>query len=121
MLTYIEDQARLIRSVASPFLGQIIFVGKWEDSQMDRTVDWLEPVKWEMVDRELCDLMDRRLDGDVKLEVIFSDGALSREVKDVGCEQPSGAHDMLLNGVRTRGGVVKVQRTEISLNFVISG
>ena len=77
---------------------------------MDRTIDWLEPVKWETVDRELCDLMDR-LDGEVKLEVVFADSALSagHEVMDVSCERPDGPHSMLLDGAKRRGGVVKIQ------------
>ena len=76
-------------------------------------VDWLEPVYWEEVDRELCDLMDR-LDEEVKLEVVFGDAASSGgdEVHGVGCEQVGDASTMLLNGVKVRGGVVKVQRAE---------
>ena len=77
------------------------------------TTDWLEPVYWEKVDRELCDLMDR-LDEGVKLEVVFGDAASSGGdwVYGVGCEQSSDANAMLLNGVKVRGGVVKVQRAE---------
>ena len=76
MLAYIDDQTRIIRSVAPPFLGQIVFFGKWDESWMGRNIDWLEPAKWEMVDRELCNLMDR-LDGEVGLEVVFADRVLS--------------------------------------------
>ena len=78
---------------------------------MDRTIDWLEPVKWETVDRELCDLMDR-LDEEVKLEVVFADSALSagHEGMDVSCERPDGPHRMLLDGVKRRGGIVKIQQ-----------
>ena len=80
---------------------------------MDRAIDWLEPVKWETVDRELCDLMDR-LDGEVKLEVVFADSALSagHEVMGASCERPDGSHSMLLNGVKRRGGVVRIQQGE---------
>ena len=80
---------------------------------MGRTVEWLEPAKWEMVDRELCNLMGR-LDDGVRLEVVFADGALSGkgEFGCVECEEAGGAYAMLLNGVRTRGGIVKVQKVE---------
>lgn len=113
MLAYIDGQAKLIQTVASPFLGRIVFLGKWHDPQMDRAVDWLEPANWEEVDRELCNLMDR-LDEEVKLEVVFADAALSGgdEIEGVGCEQADGAGTMLLKGVKTRGGVVKVQQME---------
>ena len=78
---------------------------------MGRTIDWLEPAKWEVVDRELCNLMDR-LDRGVKLEVIFADGALSggRETLGTSCEIAAGAHSTLLNGMKKRGGIVKIQR-----------
>lgn len=110
---YISDQARLIRTVTSTSLEKIVFMGKWGESQMGRTIDWLEPVKWEMVDRELCTLMDR-LDDGVKLEVVFADGVLScrGEFGRVGCEEAGGEYAMLLKGVRTRGGTVKVQKVE---------
>jgi len=113
MLTYIDEQARLIQTITSPFLGQIVFFGKWDDSEMGMTIDWLEPVKWERVDGELCNLMDR-LDEEVRLEVVFADAALSGggEIKGAGCKQGDGAGAMLLNGVRTRGGVVKIQRAK---------
>jgi len=117
MLAYIDDQARLIRSITSPFLAQIAFLGKWEDPQMNGIIDWLEPMKWEIVDRELCDLMDR-LDEEVKLEAIFADG-VSREVSGAGYEQPDGARSALLNGMRAKGGVVKIQREEVSSSFVL--
>ena len=74
---------------------------------MGRTTDRLEPVNWEIVDRELCSLMDR-LDEEVKLEVVFADGALS----DASCKRTDGVHTMLLNGMRGRGGIVKVQQEE---------
>ena len=77
---------------------------------MGGTIDWLEPAKWEIVDRELCSLMDR-LGEDVKLEVVFTDSD-GGEVKGADCEQADGAGTVLLNGVRTRGGVVKLQRAE---------
>ncbi|KAF9646307.1 hypothetical protein BDM02DRAFT_3271080 [Thelephora ganbajun] len=114
MLAYIDDQARLIQTVTSPFLSQIVFSGKWDDSQMGRATDWLEPVKWEMVDRELCNLMDR-LDEEVEFEVVFADATSlgEDEFEDICCEQADSARAMLLNGVRTRGGVVKIQRTEL--------
>ena len=113
MLAYIDEQARLIRTATSPFLGQVVFIGKWDDSQMDRTIDWLEPVKWELVDRELCNLMDR-LDEEVKLEVVFADVALSGgdEVKGADCEQADGMGAVLLSGMRARGGIVKARRAE---------
>lgn len=113
MLAYIDDQARLIRTVTSPFLTQIVFLGKWDDSQMDRSIDWLEPVNWETVDRELCDLMSR-LDEEVKLEVVFADGGLPGSHEDVGAsyERADGAHRMLLDGVKRRGGIVKIQQGE---------
>ena len=112
LLTYTDEQVRLIRTATSPFLGQIVFLGKWDDSQMDRTIDWLEPVSWENVDRELCNLMDR-LDEEVKLEVVFADAVLSGgdDVKGVDCGRTDGVGATLLNGMRTRGGVVKIQRT----------
>ena len=80
---------------------------------MGRAINWLEPAKWEVVDRELCNLMDR-LDEGVKLEVIFADGALSggRKILGTGCELAGGAHSMLLNGAKKRGGIVKIQRGE---------
>jgi hypothetical protein len=113
MLAYIDEQARLIQTVTSPFLGQIVFLGKFDDSEMDRPIDWLEPTKWERVDRELCDLMDR-LDEEVKLEVVFADVALSGGDEDKGasCGQAGNADAVLLNGVRARGGVVKAQRAD---------
>jgi len=85
MLTYIDKQARLVQTIISPLLGQIVFLGKWDDSQM--TTGWLEPMYWEKVNRELCSLMDR-LDEGVKLEVIFGDTASSGgdAVHGVGCE-----------------------------------
>ena len=66
-----------------------------------------------MVDRELCELMDRLEDG-IRLEVGFVDGVLSTsgEFRCVDCEGIGGVYDMLLNGVRTRGGTVKVQKVE---------
>jgi len=78
---------------------------------MDRTIDWLEPVEWGTVDRELCSLMDR-LDEEVKLEVVFGDGALSagHDVVGMDCERADGPHSMLLDGVKKRGGVVKIQQ-----------
>jgi hypothetical protein len=111
MLAYIHDQARLLQTITSPLLTQIVFLGKWDDSQVGRTVDWLEPMKWEVVDRELCNLMDR-LDKDVKLEVIFADGALSggRGILGTRCQLAAGAHSTLLNGMKKRGGIVKIQR-----------
>ena len=110
MLAYIDEQARLVQTVVSPFLGQIVYLGKWGNPQM--TTDWLEPVYWEKVDRELCDLMDR-LDEEVKLDIVFVDAALSSMdgVHGVGYEQ-GNASSGLLSGVKTRGGVVKVQRAE---------
>ena len=117
MLTYIDDQAKLIQTVTSPFLSQIAFLGKWDDDpHVDRTKDWLEPVKWEVVDRELCNLMDR-LDEEVRLEVVFADDfhwvlSTGCEVMGVNCERADGPHRMLLNGVKGRGGVVKIQRGE---------
>jgi len=62
---------------------------------------------------QLQRLIDR-LDDGVKLEVVFAGGALSGrgEFECVGCEEVDGAYAMLLNGVRTRGGIVKVQRVE---------
>lgn len=80
---------------------------------MGRTTAWLEPVKWEIVDRELCNLVDR-LDDGVKLEVLFSDGALSGrgELQCVGCEEADDVHAMLLHGVKTKGGIVKVQKAK---------
>lgn len=80
---------------------------------MDRTIDWLEPVNWELVDRELCNLMER-LDEEVKLEVVFADVALSGgdRVKGADREQADGMGAVLLSGMRTRGGIVKVQRAE---------
>ena len=77
------------------------------------TTDWLEPVYWEEVDRELCGLMDR-LDGEVKLEVVFRDVALSGgdEVYGMGCEQIIDASTVLLSGMRIRGGGVKIRRAE---------
>ena len=88
-------------------------MGKWDESGMDGTIDWLEPVKWETVDRELCSLMDR-LDEEVKLEVVFADAGLSggREVEGAVCARADGAGTMLLNGVRARGGIVRIQREE---------
>ena len=111
MLAYIDDQARLIQTVTSPFLSQIAFLGKWDDSHMDRTIDWLEPVEWGTVDRELCNLMDR-LDEEVKLEVIFGDGALSagHDVFGMDYERADGPHSTLLDGVKQRGGIVKIQQ-----------
>ena len=113
MPAYINDQARLIQTVTSPFLGRIVFLGKWDGSQVGRTTDRLEPVNWEIVDRELCSLMDR-LDEEVKLEVVFADGALSdgRGVTDANCKRTDSVHTMLLNGVRRRGGIVKIQQAE---------
>jgi hypothetical protein len=85
-----------------------VFSGKSDGSQLGRTDDWLEPAKWETVDRELCDLMDR-LDGGVNLEVVFADGALAA---GGGFEcvryESGGVYASLLDGVRTRGGIVKV-------------
>lgn len=82
---------------------------------MDRSIDWLEPVNWETVDRELCDLMSR-LDEEVKLEVVFADGGLPGSHEDVGAsyERADGAHRMLLDGVKRRGGIVKIQQGEVS-------
>ena len=113
MLAYIDDQARLLRTVTSPLLTQIVFLGKWDDSQMGRAVDWLDPAKWGVVDRELCNLMDR-LDEGVKLEVVFADGALSggRKILGTRYELAVGARSTLLNGMRKRGGIVKIQRGE---------
>jgi hypothetical protein len=118
MPAYISEQVRLVRTVTSPFLGQIFFLGKWDSSHMDGAVDWLEPVMWEMVDRELCDLMGR-LDEEVKLEVVFAGVELSggNEVKGADCERVDGTRTMLLNGVRTRGGVVKIQQAEESRSY----
>jgi len=80
---------------------------------MGRATDWLEPAKWEMVDRELCNLMDR-LDDEVRLEVVFADGTLSggHEAVGAGCEQVDGQHTALLGGVKRRGGIVKIRRVE---------
>lgn len=80
---------------------------------MDGTIDWLEPANWEIVDRELCNLMDR-LDKEVTLEVVFADGALSggHGIEGVGCEKVDSAHIMLLGGMRAKGGVVKIRREE---------
>jgi len=83
---------------------------------VDRTKDWLEPVKWEVVDRELCNLMDR-LDEEVRLEVVFADDwhwvlSAGCEVTGANCERADGPHSMLLNGVKRKGGVVKIQRGE---------
>ena len=77
---------------------------------------WLQPPKWEIVDRELCNLMDR-LDDGVKLEVVFADGALSGrgEPECAGYERADRMHPMLLNGVKARGGIVKVQNAETDL------
>src|SRR5258707_9883942 len=99
MLAYIDEQARLIRTITSPFLRQIVFLGKLDDSQVDRTIGWLEPAIWEKVDGELCNLMDR-LDEEVKLEVVFADAALSDgdDVHGVGCEQANNTSAGLLNG-----------------------
>lgn len=111
MLAYIHDQARLLQTITSPLLTQIVFLGKWDDSLVGRTIDWLDPMKWEVVDRELCSLIDR-LDKGVKLEIIFADGALSggREILGTSCELAAGAHSTLLNGMRKRGGIVRIQR-----------
>lgn len=108
-LGYISEQARLIRTITSTVLEKIIFSGKSDGSQLgSRTNDWLEPAKWEIVDRELCNLMDR-LDGGVSLQVVFADGALAGGGRFgcVGCET-GGAYASLLYGVRMRGGIVKV-------------
>lgn len=80
---------------------------------MGKAIDWLEPAKWEMVDRELCNLMDR-LDEEARLEVVFADGVLSggHEVVRAGCERVDGVHTMLLSGMKGRGGIVKIRRVE---------
>ena len=82
---------------------------------MGETIDWLEPSRWEIVDRELCNLMDRSDEG-VKLQVFFADGKSSggREFDCVGFEKVAAgsAYAMLLNGVMTRGGTVMIQRVE---------
>jgi len=77
---------------------------------MDRAIDWLEPANWEELDRELCSLMDR-VDEEVKLEVTFADAALldGDEVDSAGCEEENDPGMVLLNGVKMRGGTVKVQ------------
>ena len=54
---------------------------------MGRTIDWLEPAKWDMVDRELCNLMDRS-NGEVRLEVVFAD------------REPYGGHELICSGFR---------------------
>ena len=66
-----------------------------------------------MVDRMLCNLIDR-LDGEERLEVVFADRELSdgHELIGLGCERVAGAHDALLGGMKGRGGVVRVQRAE---------
>jgi hypothetical protein len=113
-LAYINDQARLIRTITSPFLDTIVFLGKWDESQMGRAVtDWLEPARWEIVDEELFNLVGRLEDG-VKLQVIFADGALSGRggFEFEGCEEPGGIYASLLNGARARGAIVKVQKEE---------
>jgi len=78
---------------------------------MGRNIDWLEPSKWEMVDRELCNLMDR-LDGEVGLEVVFANRELSGGYGLIGsgCERVAGACGVLLGGVKGRRDVVEVQR-----------
>ena len=76
------------------------------------SIGWPEPAKWEMVDRERCSLTDRP-DEKVKLEVVFADLELSdrNEVNGAGCERTDSTRTMLLNGVRTRGGVEKIHQT----------
>jgi hypothetical protein len=119
MLAYFKEQARPVGTVRSPFLGQIAFLGTWNDTRIDGTIGWLEPAKWEMFDRELCSLMGRS-DEKVKLEVVPADLELSDRNGGTGCERADSTTTRLLNGVSTRGGVVKIQRVRVMcLNFVL--
>ena len=72
------------------------------------TIDWLEPVRWGAVDKELSELMGR-FGEEVKSGVLSADWELSNggEPECAGVGDVGGARAALLNGVRKKGGIVK--------------